>query len=135
MNSCAYPHCGCPVSFPKGYKPSDATECPMTCHLDFIRSLPCLKCGKAPSEAAHVRYSDARAAKVNPGFGAKPEDRWSVPLCASCHRGLKGQHSRGEYKFWTETGIDPIFIALALWGVTGSYEDGCQIVRHAYFHS
>lgn len=25
---CTYPVCDCPVSFPKGYKPSDATECP-----------------------------------------------------------------------------------------------------------
>ena len=25
---CHYPHCDCPVSFPEGYKPSEATECP-----------------------------------------------------------------------------------------------------------
>lgn len=27
--ACIYPECDCPVSFPEGYKPSEATECPM----------------------------------------------------------------------------------------------------------
>lgn len=27
-NTCPYPHCDCAVSFPEGYKPSLATECP-----------------------------------------------------------------------------------------------------------
>ncbi len=103
-------------------------------HRQFISSLPCLKCGRAPTEAAHVRYSDARAAKVNPGIGAKPEDRWCVPLCPDCHRGMKGQHTRGEREWYAEARIDPIPIAAFLWGATGDYEAGCQIVRHAYFH-
>lgn len=104
-------------------------------HSDYIRSLPCLTCGRTPSECAHVRYSDARAAKLNPGFGSKPEDRWSVPLCSDCHRGLKGQHTRGEATWWMEQKIDPVVTASFLWGVSGDYEAGCQIVRHAYFHS
>jgi hypothetical protein len=82
-----------------------------------------------------VRYSDARAAKTNPGIGAKPEDRWCVPLCADCHRGLKGQHTRGEAVWWMEANIDPIPIAAFLWGVKGDYEAGCKIVRHSYFNS
>ena len=104
-------------------------------YQERIRALPCVACGKAPSECAHVRYSDARAAKDNPGIGAKPEDRWCVPLCSACHRGLKGQHNRGEAAWWVEKGIDPIFIALALWGSKGEYEASCKIIRHAYFHS
>lgn len=104
-------------------------------YQERIRALPCLTCWRAPSEAAHVRYSDARAAKDNPGIGAKPEDRWCVPLCHDCHRGLRGQHTRGEYHWWVEKGIDPIFVALALWGVKAKYEASCKIVRHAYFHS
>lgn len=107
----------------------------MTTYLDRIRALPCLKCGRSPCEAAHVRFSDARAAKVNPGFGAKPEDRWAVPLCAECHRGLKGQHTRGEQDWWAALKIDVIATASFLWGVKAEYEAGCKIVRHAYFHS
>ena len=102
-------------------------------HLVYIRSLPCLICGRAPSEAAHVRYSDARAAKVNPGMGQKPEDRWTVPVCAEHHRGLQGQHSSGEKAWWEGHRIDPIPIASYLWGVSGNYKAGCTIVRHNFF--
>lgn len=28
LTRCMYPNCDCAVSFPKGYTPSDATECP-----------------------------------------------------------------------------------------------------------
>jgi hypothetical protein len=104
-------------------------------HQKFIRSLPCLKCGRSPSECCHIRYSDARAAKVNPGLGAKPEDRWTVPLCKPHHTGLCGQHTRGEQEWWISIGIDPVPIASFLWGVSGDYSAGCQICRHAYFHS
>jgi hypothetical protein len=104
-------------------------------HLDFIRSLPCLKCGRAPCEAAHIRYSEARAAKDGPGMQAKPEDKWTVPLCREHHRGLGGQHNSGEREWWIGIGIDPIPIASFLWGVSGDYVKGCKIIRHVYFHS
>jgi hypothetical protein len=67
-------------------------------------------------------------------MGAKSEDRWCVPLCSEHHRGVKGQHARGEQDWYIEQGIDPIAIAAFLWGVTGDYEAGCKIVRHSYFH-
>lgn len=100
-------------------------------YRDRIRALPCLNCGKSPSEAAHIRFSDARAAKDNPGIGAKPEDRWCIPLCSGCHRGVEGQHSRGERAWWDGKGIDPIFVALALWGCKAEYEASCKIIRQA----
>ena len=79
-------------------------------------------------EAAHVRYSDARVGKKNPGPGMKPDDSWTVPLCSADHR---AQHARGERLFWESAKIDPILVALALWRATGDVDAGCQIVRNA----
>jgi hypothetical protein len=101
-------------------------------HLDFIRSLPCLVCGKGAVEAAHIRYADARAAKDITGMGTKSDDAWAIPLCTDHHR---IQHTMGERRFWTQQKIDPIFVALALYRVSGDEESGNKIVRHAHFYS
>lgn len=101
-------------------------------YLDRIRKLPCLVCGRTPSEAAHIRYASAAAAKTITGMGRKPDDRWTLPLCPEHHR---EQHKRGEFDYFAEKRIDPIFICLAINGVKAEYEASCQIVRHAYFHS
>lgn len=77
-------------------------------HLAFIRSLPCCRCGKSPSQAAHVRMG------TGGGMGMKPDDRYTVPLCADCHR---RQHDVGERAFW---GDDPVhFLAGYLWESAG----------------
>jgi hypothetical protein len=72
--------------------------------------------------------SDPRAAKVNPGLGQKPDDVWTLPMCGKHHR---LQHSMGERKFWEDTGADPIFIAMALYRISGDNEAGEQIIREA----
>lgn len=101
-------------------------------HLSFIRLLGCVICGRSPVEAAHLRYGDQRAAKRPTGMGEKPSDCWALPLCPEHHR---EQHSGGEKDFWAKHKIDPVFIALALWRVSGSQELGEQIVRHVNFYS
>jgi hypothetical protein len=101
-------------------------------HRNFIRQLPCVVCGKGGVQVAHIRYSEVRAGKANSGIGAKPLDGFTVPLCPECHR---DQHQHGERKWWGNKNLDPIYIAMALWVNTGNMEAGCQIVRHAYFHS
>lgn len=98
-------------------------------HLDFIRSLPCLICGDNTStEAAHVRMACEKAGKRYVGKAEKPDDRWTLPLCGKHHR---AQHSMSEEAFWNGVGADPIFYALALWGVSGNHERGEMIVREA----
>lgn len=98
-------------------------------HLDFIRSLPCLICGNnIETQAAHLRFSDARVAKVNPGVGQKPHDFWCLPLCGKHH---DEQHGTDERKWWASQGIDPIFTAMALYTVSGDHERGLQIVENA----
>ena len=99
-------------------------------HCEFIRSLPCISChDNTSTECAHIRFSDIRVAKVNPGVGQKPDDKFTVPLCSSCHR---RQHEMGrERDFWYLAHIDPILYALALYAVSGDYEKGYQIVMMA----
>lgn len=52
---------------------------PVRCpeHLAFIRSLPCLVCGRAPSEAAHLPGQR--------GMGQKRSDLETGPLCRIHH--------------------------------------------------
>lgn len=47
-------------------------------YLDWIRTLRCEACGRAPCEAAHTG-SDG-------GTGIKASDYSAVPLCHICHR-------------------------------------------------
>ena len=95
-------------------------------HLDFIRGLPCAVCGdNTTTEAAHIRMLDRRVAKPITGMGTKPPDWWTVPLCGDCHR---LQHSGSEKAFWEGTGIDPIFIAMALYVHSGDQVSGERII-------
>ena len=92
-------------------------------HLAFIRQLPCVACSTAaPSEAAHVRSGSDGAA------GIKPSDRYSVPLCSSCHA---LQHQFGELTFWSTLRIDPLNVAFRLWTLSGDIKAGERIVFRA----
>lgn len=103
-------------------------------HLAFIRTLPCIACGRyPPSEAAHVRKG------TDGGSGVKPSDRFSLPLCVSLHlitgSVIEGchakQHRVGELTFWAELQIDPLDAASALWTHSGDIEAGERIVFRA----
>jgi len=100
-------------------------------HLAFIRQLPCLVClDNTSTEACHVRFTDRRAAKFNPGMGQKPSDWWTVPMCGKHHR---EQHAGNEQDFWFNVhGIDPIAVAAWLYLVSGDYEAGEMIVREQH---
>jgi hypothetical protein len=79
-----------------------------------------------PSEAAHVRSG------ADGGTGLKPSDRYSLPLCASCHRTGRGaQHTIGEARFWALLRIDPLNVALKLWTISGDVAAGERIVFRA----
>lgn len=96
-------------------------------HLAFIRTLRCLVCLDNTSvEAAHLRYSDTRAAKTNPGVGQKPHDYWTVPLCSKCHR---EQHEQKEEAFWDHAMIDPLAVAAWLYLASGDHEAGETIIQ------
>ena len=95
-------------------------------HLAFLRTLPCVRCANPiSSEAAHIRFGEPRAGKRPTGLGERPSDAWAVPMCGECHR---LQHGGGEREFWRGSGIDPIFVALALYRASGDHEAGEQII-------
>ena len=68
-------------------------------YLKWIRSWPCLVCGKAPVEAAHVVGQR--------GTATKTDDTYTVPLCAGHHR-LKpdSHHQLGEGPFEDRHSLD-----------------------------
>jgi hypothetical protein len=98
-------------------------------NLEWLRGLPCLSCGSnIESTAAHVRYSDSRAAKRNTGMAEKSSDVWAVPLCQRCH---VSQHNTNERQWWLQKNIDPIQVAAFLFCAKGDQERGEIIIREA----
>jgi hypothetical protein len=96
-------------------------------HADFIRGLPCLCCGRAaPNEQAHVRLG------TDGGMGLRPSDRYSVPLCAWCHRlAPRAQHQIGEPEFYSLLGIDGGQVAERLYRISGDQAQGVRAIDRA----
>jgi hypothetical protein len=67
----------------------------------------CLVCGRTPSDAHHLRFTQKRA------LGRKVSDEFTVPLCRGHHREV---HRFGdETAWWMKLGVDPIAAARGLW--------------------
>jgi ERF superfamily len=76
-------------------------------HLKSVMRSGCLVCGRTPSDAHHLRFTQKRA------LGRKVSDAFTVPLCRGHHREL---HRHGdEAAWWTRVGLDPIASARTLW--------------------
>ena len=79
-------------------------------HCKYVATQPRLICGRAPSEAHHIRFAQPRA------LGRKVSDEYTVPVCRLHHREL---HRYGdEASWWAGVGVDPLPIALLLWRKT-----------------
>lgn len=83
-------------------------------HLAFVRTLPCLVCGRpGPNDPAHIRAAAPHYGKRYTGMGEKPDDKWVLPLCRSHH---DAQHRESELGWWAGMGIpDPFAVAVALY--------------------
>lgn len=87
-------------------------------HLAAVAQLFCVATAvrfgleKTGVHVAHIRFSSAAFAKVNPGLQRKPHDRWVLPLSPHEHR---RQHAGSEQAYWAELNIDPHWLAEALW--------------------
>lgn len=89
-------------------------------HRRFIASLPCLKCGDSPCDAAHVRIG------TGGGMGLKPSDCYAVPLCRKHHQ---EQHSGGERTFWGKK-LDRLDDLMnALYAKSGDIEHAYRAIR------
>jgi DNA recombination protein Rad52 len=76
-------------------------------HLKYVASRNCVICGRTPSQAHHLRFTQPRA------LGRKVSDEWTVPLCAIHHRVL---HEFGnEEEWWQKQGLNPTKEAERLW--------------------
>lgn len=102
-------------------------------HLAFIRRLPCVICGThANIQAAHIRARSTQFRKRQAGAAEKPDDKWTVPLCAAHHLfGPDAQHDLNELVWWARQGIDPFVLALALFGCGGDTEEAEGIIEQA----
>lgn len=82
-------------------------------HLAFVRTLPCLICGKPGSDPAHIRSAAPAYGKRHTGMAEKPDDCWVLPLCRFHH---DEQHRGTELAFWASYGIpDPHGLAVELY--------------------
>lgn len=100
-------------------------------HLDWIKTLPCLACGRRPPcDPAHLRFNHA-----DPVFkgaaGLKPPDSLVVALCRACHN----REEAGKLTFWAgcmARGIhDPIGVAYRLRRISGDTDRGFAAIAHA----
>ena|SRR5689334_18757061 len=99
-------------------------------YLSWLRTLPCaVCCSNITVDAAHIRFSDARIGKVNPGVGNKPHDFFAVPLCRDCH---DEQHGMNEGVFWRKYDRDPLLISLSLFAVFNTTKDAWDAERIIY---
>jgi hypothetical protein len=79
-------------------------------HVKYVAKQPCLICGRSPSDAHHLRFTQSRA------LGRKVSDEFTIPLCRGHHREV--HRSGDEASWWSKTGIDPIGAARTLWTET-----------------
>ena len=81
-------------------------------HLKRVAALPCLVCGRGPSQAHHIRFAQDR------GLALKVSDEFVVPLCNTDHDAL--HRSGDERRWWQDKRIDPLPHAEALWRQRGT---------------
>ena len=91
-------------------------------HLDFVRSLPCLTCGrKTRGDAAHLSVGN------NKGIAFKAGDDKTIPHCRRCHR---ESHDKGELSYWYEYGgYEAVnVLARALYDATYNYNKAHNLI-------
>jgi hypothetical protein len=76
-------------------------------HRKFVTRQACLVCGRVPSDAHHLTFTQPRA------LGRRVSDEFTVPLCRLHHREL--HRSGNETAWWQRLNIDPLPVALRLW--------------------
>ena len=90
-------------------------------HREFVATQPCVVCGRQPSDAHHLRFTQPTA------LGRKVSDEFTVPLCRMHHREI--HRTVKEQHWWSRVGIDPVPIADKLWAQThpGTLKSPAQI--------
>jgi hypothetical protein len=76
-------------------------------HRKFVLRQACLVCGRVPSDAHHLTFTQPRA------LGHRVSDEFIVPVFRVHHREL--HRSGDEVTLWRRLNIDPPPVALRLW--------------------
>ena len=76
-------------------------------HLKFVANQPCLTCGRQPSHAHHLTFTQPNA------LGRKVSDEFTVPLC-NLHRRELHDHGN-ERTWWIDRKVNPLPLARELW--------------------
>lgn len=89
-------------------------------YLAYLRRQPCriptlvkpsvlTPCG-GRIDPAHLRYTDPKVGRSNPGLSCKSDDRWATSLCRRHH---EEQHAYGnERAWWAGYGLDGSQVAI-----------------------
>ena len=87
----------------------------MQSHLAYVRGQACVRFGRHPSDAHHLRFAQVRA------LGRKVSDEFTIPLCRIHHQ--EAHRHGNEIEWWKRVGIDPLATAQNLWQASGSREN------------
>lgn len=80
-------------------------------HLDAVKVLPCIACGRIGAIDPHHLLRGLPEGER--GMGRKAADRYSIPACRKCHDAM---HQAGDDEAWlTARNIDGRSAAEALW--------------------
>lgn len=96
-------------------------------HLTWIKTLPCLLCGRMADHPHHLLRGVDSLPK---GMGRTNPDRWAIPACWRCHEAIHG--AADDEAFLAARGYSGRDVAFALWGVSGDTEAGLRIVLRAF---
>jgi len=91
-------------------------------HLANVRQIDCVMCGASyVYSGTHPHHLLRTGEQTNQKSGGRTSaDKWAIPLCPTCHRGL---HDLGDEEgYLAAAGIDGRALAQALWGARGDLE-------------
>lgn len=96
-------------------------------HLDMVKLLPCLVCGRPADDPHHLLHADH--GPNGRGMGRKQADRWAIPVDREHH---EEAHAAGDDEaYFSAKGIDARAVADALWAARGDLAAMKRIVFRA----
>lgn len=94
-------------------------------HTRWIKSLPCLICGRKSDDPHHLKRGVDNMPK---GMSRKHPDRWAIPVCRKHHNHLEAGNDEERL---AELGHDGRATAARLWAISGDTEQAERIIRKA----
>lgn len=89
-------------------------------HLDWLKTLPCIKCNALPCDPAHIPK------EMQGTLADKVDDNQAVPLCRPDH---DRQHRIGHLRFWLGEREKVLTLASALHVISGDNERAIQLIH------